>query len=210
MKQLLYTIPDLELPDEVAIVGSSGILKGSGYGELIDSFEYVVRFNRAPTEGFEQDVGSQTNMHVVNGHVFTNQKIKGSGWGKEHEVTQPQFFIRDSLNANIYCIGNNLPPYSKIYEYTNKSNKVFYFQYGQIGEIKHNFGFKSDLSVGACFIVICYLSGIDIHLFGIDVEDRRRDHYWETRPEAGPCHDIPNEKKILKKLISTGLVKIYV
>ncbi|XP_038077351.1 CMP-N-acetylneuraminate-poly-alpha-2,8-sialyltransferase-like [Patiria miniata] len=49
-----------------SVVGSSGILRGSGCGKEIDRSESVFRFNVAPVEGFEADVGSKTNFTTLN------------------------------------------------------------------------------------------------------------------------------------------------
>ena len=46
-----YVTPDLVLNKNIALVGSSGQLKEQHYGEVIDSFDEVARFNRAPTSG---------------------------------------------------------------------------------------------------------------------------------------------------------------
>ncbi|XP_043566915.1 CMP-N-acetylneuraminate-beta-galactosamide-alpha-2,3-sialyltransferase 2-like isoform X3 [Chiloscyllium plagiosum] len=48
-----------------AIVGNSGNLKGSSYGQLIDSQDYVIRMNRAVTKGYELDVGKKTTHHFM-------------------------------------------------------------------------------------------------------------------------------------------------
>ena len=210
MKNLLFTTPELLLPEKAAIVGSSGILIASKYGKLIDSFDCVVRFNRAPTIGFEEDVGSKTDIYVVNNHVFTNQEISGSGWTSEHYPTQPQFFVRDLKNTNIYCIGQDLPSYSEVHRHTSISNGVFYFDYSQMECIRNEFGFAANLGVGTCFIILCILSNVEVSLFGIDMADRRRDHYWEERPPAGPCHNISNEKAVLNKLSIDKMVHINV
>jgi hypothetical protein len=37
----------------IAVVGSSASLLNNEYGELIDSFTDVARFNRSPVDGFE-------------------------------------------------------------------------------------------------------------------------------------------------------------
>lgn len=48
-----------------AVVGNSGNLKESAYGPEIDSHDFVLRMNKAPTAGFEADVGSKTTHHLV-------------------------------------------------------------------------------------------------------------------------------------------------
>ncbi|CAL8295415.1 unnamed protein product [Merluccius merluccius] len=48
-----------------AVVGNSGNLKGSYYGKIIDSNDLVIRMNRAPTRGFEEDVGARTTHHLM-------------------------------------------------------------------------------------------------------------------------------------------------
>ncbi|NXS45541.1 SIA4A sialyltransferase, partial [Balaeniceps rex] len=48
-----------------AVVGNSGNLRQSQYGQDIDSHDFVLRMNRAPTTGYESDVGSKTTHHFV-------------------------------------------------------------------------------------------------------------------------------------------------
>jgi hypothetical protein len=48
-----------------AVVGSSGKLQGKGLGREIDNHGYIVRFNNAPTDGFEADVGTHTSLRVM-------------------------------------------------------------------------------------------------------------------------------------------------
>ena len=77
---------------KIAIVGSSGRLKTDPKGSLIDSFDFVIRFNRAPTENYEKEVGSKEHLRVVNNHVFANVKLPPE-WG-EHN----QNFVKESKN----------------------------------------------------------------------------------------------------------------
>ncbi|KAM9496266.1 CMP-N-acetylneuraminate-beta-galactosamide-alpha-2,3-sialyltransferase 1-like isoform 1-T1 [Clarias gariepinus] len=48
-----------------SVVGNSGNLQSSNYGKLIDSSDFVIRINEAPTHGFERDVGNKTTHHVM-------------------------------------------------------------------------------------------------------------------------------------------------
>ncbi|XP_066270811.1 CMP-N-acetylneuraminate-poly-alpha-2,8-sialyltransferase-like [Branchiostoma lanceolatum] len=48
-----------------AVVGGSGIIKGTGCGPEIDGHDFVIRFNIAPITGYENDVGVKVNMVVV-------------------------------------------------------------------------------------------------------------------------------------------------
>ncbi|KAK3245676.1 hypothetical protein CYMTET_44767, partial [Cymbomonas tetramitiformis] len=49
-----------------AVVGSSGLLLYYRHGAAIDEAEAVIRFNAAPTAGFEDFVGSKTTVRFVN------------------------------------------------------------------------------------------------------------------------------------------------
>lgn len=59
-----------------AVIASSGALRNSNLGSFIDSHEVVLRFNHAPTRGFERDVGRKTTVRVLNSQVVTRQEFK--------------------------------------------------------------------------------------------------------------------------------------
>ncbi|XP_065137859.1 CMP-N-acetylneuraminate-beta-galactosamide-alpha-2,3-sialyltransferase 1-like isoform X1 [Paramisgurnus dabryanus] len=48
-----------------AVVGNSGNLLKSHYGELIDNHDFVLRINKGPTKGYERDVGSKTTHRII-------------------------------------------------------------------------------------------------------------------------------------------------
>lgn len=50
----------------VAIVGNSGNILGRNYGKEIDEHRYIIRINRARTNGYEEDVGSRTDLLYIN------------------------------------------------------------------------------------------------------------------------------------------------
>ncbi|KAJ6643037.1 Protein glass, partial [Pseudolycoriella hygida] len=58
-----------------AIVSSAGSLTKSGLGHFIDLHDYVMRFNHAPTKGYEIDVGRKTTIRVVNSQVVSKPEF---------------------------------------------------------------------------------------------------------------------------------------
>ncbi|XP_037816304.1 beta-galactoside alpha-2,6-sialyltransferase 2 [Lucilia sericata] len=58
-----------------AIVSSAGSMSGSKLGRFIDTHDIVMRFNHAPTRGYEVDVGSKTTIRVVNSQVVTKPEF---------------------------------------------------------------------------------------------------------------------------------------
>ncbi|EOA37894.1 hypothetical protein CARUB_v10009362mg [Capsella rubella] len=53
-----------------AVVGNSGTLLNSQYGDLIDKHEIVIRLNNAKTERFEKKVGSKTSISFINSNIL--------------------------------------------------------------------------------------------------------------------------------------------
>ncbi|KAJ1628127.1 glycosyltransferase family 29-domain-containing protein [Pavlovales sp. CCMP2436] len=58
--------PRAGAPLTCAVVGSGGVLKGSGCGSRIDGADVIFRANDPPTAGFEQDVGSRGDVQMFN------------------------------------------------------------------------------------------------------------------------------------------------
>ncbi|XP_077988203.1 beta-galactoside alpha-2,6-sialyltransferase 1-like [Glandiceps talaboti] len=58
-----------------AVVASAAFLNGSKLGKEIDSHDAVLRFNDAPTQGFEEDVGTKTTVRLINTKVFSDERF---------------------------------------------------------------------------------------------------------------------------------------
>ena len=203
--KLLYVNPELQISESVAVVGSSGKLVETEYGEEIDTFEDVMRFNRAPTEGFERWVGSKTTVRCVNNHVFNNNKLREDEWSN-----QPQYFIRDLRNTNILYIAEDLVPFWNKDKNTHSSNQVFLYDYRTVELYKKYFNLLKNPTVGVCFILTCIFSGVRPVCYGFDSgkEDAEyvRTHYYGSRPQPSGYHGVNEEKNLLIELDEEGLI----
>uniref|UniRef100_A0A8C8LLK0 Beta-galactoside alpha-2,6-sialyltransferase 2 n=1 Tax=Oncorhynchus tshawytscha TaxID=74940 RepID=A0A8C8LLK0_ONCTS len=57
-----------------AVVTSAGAILNSSLGREIDSHEAVLRFNAAPTEGYENDVGNKTTIRIINSQILARPR----------------------------------------------------------------------------------------------------------------------------------------
>uniref|UniRef100_A0A8C4DJJ9 Beta-galactoside alpha-2,6-sialyltransferase 2 n=1 Tax=Dicentrarchus labrax TaxID=13489 RepID=A0A8C4DJJ9_DICLA len=57
-----------------AVVASAGAVLRSSLGTEIDSHDAVLRFNAAPTKGFERDVGTKTTIRIINSQIVSQSR----------------------------------------------------------------------------------------------------------------------------------------
>jgi len=199
---LPFINPDLTVKGELLIVGNSNSLLNN-YGGLIDSFQTVFRFNRAPLIGYEDHVGTKTNFRILNNHVFENINP-----GKEYS-NQPKSFIRKIKNTNILRIGPGEVNRKAIKHFERKKNEVYLFDYQYADELKQKVNFNStkNMSVGAIMISLSLISGIKTNIIGFDLDKRDVTHYWEQRPKKmSISHDFSFEKNWISTLVKENKI----
>lgn len=220
--KLPYTLPHFEFEGSVAIVGSSGSLKGKELGEEIDDHDVVVRFNRAPTEGYEKDVGSKTTLRVANNHVFLGVRISES----EGYTKQPPGFIKEIQNGQILVISPDckFPDKSICLDWVerhkghvDKTTDIHVFNYQNSDGLKRALfqHFEKNMTVGGIATGLFALAAMNDKsvmppdLYGFDVDPKiDRTHYWEKRPPKASTgiHNISEEMKMLIHLHGEGKV----
>ncbi|XP_038608922.1 beta-galactoside alpha-2,6-sialyltransferase 1 [Tachyglossus aculeatus] len=103
-----------------AVVSSAGSMKSSHLGPEIDSHDAVLRFNGAPTEGFQNDVGEKTTVRLINSQLVT---------------VEEQHFLKGSLyNNGILIVWDPSPYHSEIPEWYKKPDYNFFANYKQYRE----------------------------------------------------------------------------
>ena len=203
---LLFVNPNLNLNEKLSIIGSSGSLNGSKLGSEIDKSVDVIRFNTAITKGFEEDVGSKTTYRAVNNVIFDNNDLTKQGY-----TDSKKNFVKKLRNKKIIYIGPDQSPWANRNKNSHKSNELFLFDYDKVPLIKKylNCSFPQNLQIGTIVIGICLMSGLTPTIYGFDLSEKKRTHYFEGRPSGFNRihHNIYEESKAIKKLIVSGKIK---
>ncbi len=199
---LKHLKPELNISENLAIIGSSAKMLQNKAGEEIDSFDDVIRFNRAPTAGFEDSVGSKTTLRVVNPHVYLNGAF--TRWDEDE-----QFVLK--LRDTRLVLARE--PHLALQRENHIHNSVFlYTVRGNFGaDIRKHTGISIELpTVGLMGIMIAVLSDIKPVVYGWSTTvDEPMSHYFNKRsPVCSDCHKWDSEIKIIQQLRDTDQIEI--
>ena len=200
MKKLFYVKPSLHLPDTIAIVGPSKSILKKKYGKKIEKSKFIVRFNFAKTKGFEKHTGSRTNLMVINNHAydFLKNKNKSLQKIKKYLVISPFELKKFRSNLSLYFFEKKKNQYLLALEFLKYFDIFFYLITILI---------RKNFSIGFCFILLCIKSGINLKIYGFDLdEDMLKREYYFKKQKIGGVHDLVAEHKVLKKLIKYKLI----
>lgn len=199
IEKLEHIQPNLKISENVAVIGSSYTLLENKYGEEIDSFDDVIRFNRAPIEGYEEHVGSKTTVRAANIHVFTGRPPDS----RFNIKTQNPKFIKNEENCKVICIQKVSNPK----QFIHKTSVPYFMESLSFLNKKYNLGKDPTIGFKMLYILISNNFKPTLYGFGIN-EDDNPTHYWEKLKHKSTYHNLGKERKIIKKWVEEGKVKI--
>ena len=201
LKKIKGITPDLSIDESLIIVASSAKVLEDSKGSVIDGFTDVIRFNRAPIDGYEKFIGSKTTIRVANQHTFGN--IPHTGWeiGDQRHDT----FIKDQRDVNIVHLGPGLDIWDERSEHVHESCKAFLVDYdGVVATLYPALGHRP--SVGFAFLWLCLNSGLKPTIFGYGLDEESYGHYYDEN--AVSSHPFSIERSIIQERIQSNDVKV--
>jgi hypothetical protein len=185
-----------------AVVGPSRNLIGSNYGELIDAHDVVIRMNRAPTAGFESDVGVKSTHHVM--------------WPKsdllESEFDRSAFLLMTTVAAGTedlfyrmrHLIEDDLfwPP-----ELVNIVHPEF-VKYLDDNWTQGQGAYPSTGFI-ALMLAVHLCDEVDVFGFGADASGRWDHYYEEGLGEVVWFHPATVETRVRRELEQQGILKVF-
>jgi hypothetical protein len=222
----IWGIDDVYLSNNVAIVGNSDILLKNEYGELIDSFTDVIRFNYVDTrnEQLKKYSGKKTTLRMIFAGYAKNIEDDKSFpikiLSKSYEKNDFQNFLEFIVNDSHIVAYNG---FNKIIDYFNQPAIIrslsvsigcenINILLNKIGVVE-KFDNYGSATTGFVAIILCIISGILPHVFGFDNEIKELHGHYDDDiiflTKKVSYHQIHKEKIILNELIEKKLIVYY-
>ncbi|NP_001303813.1 CMP-N-acetylneuraminate-beta-galactosamide-alpha-2,3-sialyltransferase 2-like [Latimeria chalumnae] len=220
IQDLFETIPGADLytheePDrcrKCAVVGNSGNLKGSGYGNQIDHNDFVMRMNHAPTTGFESDVGSKTTHHFMYPESAKNLPANVSLVLIPFKTLDLQWVISALTTGSIKSTYAPVKQFLRVDKDKVQIYNPAFFKYIHDKWTEHHGRYPST-GMLVLFFALHVCDEVDVYGFGADSRGNWH-HYWENNRYAGEfrktgVHDADFEAHIIDSLVQIGKIRVY-
>lgn len=195
-----------------AVVGNSGNLKQSQYGQDIDNHDFVFRMNKAPTIGFESDVGSKTTHHFIYPESYRELAGNVSMVVIPFKTLDLRWVISALTTGTINRTYIAVPRKIKV----NKDKILIYhphfIKYVYDTWLQQHGRYPSTGFLSVIFALhIC--DEVDLYGFGADSKGNWH-HYWENNPSAGAfrqtgVHNGDFESNMTLTLASINKIHIF-
>lgn len=208
-----------------AVVSSAGSLHKSQLGNEIDSHDAVLRFNSAPTDEHERDVGTKTTFRILNSQVVSKPEFEFLESPLYQNVT---LFTWDPSNYTVdvdewyrhpdfdiftsYFKHRQLYPYANIYILHPKMiwNSWSYLQdYTSVPVMRHppSSGFLGLIMMAH----LCY--SVDFYEYIPSMRMTKRCHYFDIHENMGctfgDWHPLASEKLLALSLNSGSDMDVF-
>ena len=206
--QELNNITDnIQKSESIALVGNSSTLLDHSYGKLIDSHDYVIRFNIAIIDGYEKYVGSKTSYRWICSKMFLGL---GMGNYSSYDVN----FLPNLKEKHFLIYKWPHPQFTQGMKKNYHSKTNIHFLNKKSHELVNNTKVLHTNTVssgGAAVVLASHLSD-NVSLFGFNfLKDTRSSfHYFEdTRKASRTAHDFTSEKRYIDSLVKQEKVNYY-
>ena len=174
----------------VVFVGNGPSMKDSGLGKWIESFDIVVRFNECKIDGYEDDVGSRTDILVINPYV---------------EPKNPDKFLNSLSKDGVVIIisPETRRAHTSYLDHILKDREVLFTFTPDIvlvGDVDHHNGLTT--GTYGVFLLSRLLLPSHTAITGFTMFlNNTACHYWQPNMPSGlHAHDIEVEAKIFIKI----------
>ncbi len=185
-----------------AVVGPSRNLVSSNYGAQIDAHDVVIRINRAPTAGFESDVGVTTTHHLM----WPKRELR------EPEFDRSAFLLMTPITAGIedlfswmrYVVEDEL-------RWGTERVNVVHPEFVKYLDDKWTRGEGAYPSTGfiALMLAVHVCDEVDVFGFGADASGRWDHYYEEDLGEAVWFHPATVESRVRQELEQRSILKVF-
>ncbi|XP_059899367.1 CMP-N-acetylneuraminate-beta-galactosamide-alpha-2,3-sialyltransferase 2-like [Gadus macrocephalus] len=194
-----------------AVVGNSGNLKGSYYGRMIDSNDFVIRMNQGPTQGFEDDVGARTTHHLMYPESAKNLDPKTSLVLIPYKILDLQWLLSAFTTGHIKQTYRRVLPTIQADRAKVQIYSPVFMRYAYDNWLDKHGRYPSTGFFSLMFALhICD----EVSVFGYGADKRGNwDHYWEHNAGAGQYRSVHGgdyEYNITRYLATTNKIKMYV
>ncbi|XP_021452845.1 CMP-N-acetylneuraminate-beta-galactosamide-alpha-2,3-sialyltransferase 2 [Oncorhynchus mykiss] len=195
-----------------AVVGNSGNMRGAGYGPTIDSHNYIMRINLAPTLGYEEDAGSHTTHHFMYPESAKNLAANVS-FVLVPFKTLDLLWITSALSTG--QIRFTYAPVKQFLRVDKDKAQIFnpaFFKYIHDRWTRHHGRYPS---TGMLVLFFALHVCDEVNVFGFGADSRGNwHHYWEQNRYSGEfrktgVHDADYEALIIDSLVKAGKITIF-
>ncbi|XP_070563470.1 CMP-N-acetylneuraminate-beta-1,4-galactoside alpha-2,3-sialyltransferase-like isoform X2 [Ptychodera flava] len=204
------------------IVGSGGIMKGTGLGSVIDGYDLVFRLNAAPIAGYESDVGSKTSMRVAYpegtpssygdpGSLYALVSFKDKDFLWLEKVVQGQKPSTSGFWKSVPTAMSKKPSEARLVNPLVVREASF----DLIGfPVNNGIMSRNTPTTGTMLISMAIRMCDEVHVAGFGYDFSKPElpiHYYENTKmkviASHHTHNVPLEKQFLKKLVDNGVIK---